>query len=92
MVEFVQLSSALAVLNVTVLTLTELQSTSKFTPRCRGTDRRECATTLETVKEGGGPDLWKAREEEIDHRSEKDRDAWDLYNRAYDTCWPDDDA
>ena len=50
----------------------------------------ECATALETVKEGGGPDLWTASEKGIDHWLEKDQDAWDLYDRTYDTCWPDD--
>ena len=52
----------------------------------------ECATALETVKEAGGPDLWTASDDEIDHWLEEDQDAWDLYDRAYDTCWPEDDG
>ena len=52
----------------------------------------ECATALETVKEEGGPDLWTASDDEIDHWLEKDQDARDLYDRAYDTCWPEDDG
>ena len=52
----------------------------------------ECATALETVKEGGGPDLWTASDDKIDHWLEEDQDAWDLYDRAYDTCWPEDDG
>ena len=41
----------------------------------------ECATALETVKEAGGPDLWTASDDEIDHWLEEDQDAWDLYDR-----------
>ena len=52
----------------------------------------ECATALETVIEGGGRDLWTASDDEIDHWLEENQDAWDLYDRAYDTCWPEDDG
>ena len=54
--------------------------------------RGEYKTALQVVEERGGPDLWTASEDEIHHWLEEDQDAWDLYDRAYDTCWPDDDA
>ena len=52
----------------------------------------ECATALETVKEGGGPDLWTISEADLDRWLEEDPDAWETLDNVQSACWPDDEG
>ena len=51
----------------------------------------ECTTALETVKEGGGPDLWTISEADLDRWLEEDPDAWEILENVDSACWPDDE-
>ena len=47
----------------------------------------ECATALETVKEGGGPDLWTISEANLDRWLEEDPDRWEILEEVDSYCW-----
>ena len=47
----------------------------------------ECATALETVKEGGGPDLWTMSEADLDRWLEEDPYGWEILENVGSACW-----
>ena len=47
----------------------------------------ECAAALETVKEGGGPDLWTISEADLDRWLEEDPDGWEILENVNTACW-----
>ena len=52
----------------------------------------ECAAALETVKEGGGPDLWTLSETDLDRWLEEDPDAWEILDNVGSACWQEDEG
>ena len=51
----------------------------------------ECTAALETVKEGGGPDLWTISEADLDRWMEEEPNALEILENLDSACWPEDE-